>query len=102
MKHKLLFQRFFASLLLLAVSTLSWAYDFEVNGIYYNISGSNATVTYGSNKYSGDVTIPSTVTYNATVYKVTNIGNNAFFGCFGQLGQLGHVKNELLRALPYL
>ena len=33
MKQKLHFQRVFASLLLLTISMLSWAYDFEVNGI---------------------------------------------------------------------
>ena len=32
MKQKLHFQRVFASLLLLTISMLSWAYDFEVNG----------------------------------------------------------------------
>ena len=50
----------FASLLLLAVSTLSWAYDFKVDGIYYDTNGSNAFVTYEkfNNKcYFGDVTI---------------------------------------------
>jgi hypothetical protein len=85
MKHKLLFRRFFASLLLLAVSTISWAYDFEVDGIYYNITdGNNVAVTYGrGNKYSGTVVIPSSVVYNNHNYTVTSIGNSVFSGCSG-------------------
>ena len=87
MKQKLLLRRFFASLLLLAVSTLTWAYDFEVNGIYYNrnSNGTSVTVTYKntSNSYSGSVTIPATVTYDSKNYDVTSIGERAFYGCSG-------------------
>ena len=49
MKPKLHFKRFFATLLLLAVSTLSWAYDFYKDGIYYDkksVSGNEVKVTY--------------------------------------------------------
>jgi len=88
MKHKLLFRRFVASLLLLAASTMSWAYDFEVNGIYYNKNsdGKSVEVTYKSTSdrgYSGSVTIPSSVTYEGTTYNVTSIGYAAFFDCSG-------------------
>ncbi len=71
------------SLLLLAIllpATVA-AYDFEVDGIYYNINGSNVTVTSGDNQYTGDITIPETVTYNGTTYSVTSIGDYAFHGC---------------------
>ena len=61
------------------------AYDFEVDGIYYNrLDGNNAEVTYQSNSkayhndYSGHVVIPSTVTWDGTTYRVTSIGNHAF------------------------
>ena len=80
------------SLLLLALllpATAS-AYDFVVDGIYYYIDGNNAIVTYQQyvnnsyqSDYSGDVTIPETVTYNGTTYSVTTIGNYAFRGCSG-------------------
>ena len=33
--------------------------------------------------YSGDITIPSTVTYNGINYSVTSIGDSAFYGCQG-------------------
>ena len=71
------------------------AYDFEVDGIYYLKNGSNAIVTYQSypnstypsstysSDYTGDVVIPSTVTYNGTTYSVTSIGTWAFCGCSG-------------------
>ena len=69
------------------------AHDFEVDGIYYNITNkTNKTVavTYrGSNsydysdEYSGAVTIPSKVTYNNTTYSVTEIGEYAFYNCTG-------------------
>ena len=88
MKHKLLFRRLFVSLLLLAFSTLSWAYDFEVNGIYYNRNsdGTSLTVTYKNidyNSYSGTVVIPSSVVYNGQNYSVTGIGSLAFYCCSG-------------------
>ena len=68
----------------------SFAEDFSVNNIYYNITSSSASeveVTYqGSthysyNEYKGAVTIPSSVTYNGTTYSVTSIGSRAFYGC---------------------
>jgi len=67
------------------VSMLSWSYDFKVDGIYYEIHGTNVYVTHYNyhNSYSGNVTIPSTVTYNNTTYSVTSIGNRAFEDCSG-------------------
>ncbi len=63
---------------------LSYAYDAYINGIFYNFSSSEATVTYQNssyNSYSGDVVIPATVTYQGKTYSVTSIGNYAFRGC---------------------
>ena len=73
-------RKFLLSLLLLAAATAS-AYDFEVDGIYYNLNGNQATVTFGTNKYTDDVTIPSIVIYNGTTYSVTAIGERAFDNC---------------------
>ncbi len=70
----------------LLVCTNASAYDFDVDGIYYNIDGTNATVTYTNfnyNSYSGDVVIPETVTYDGKIYNVTSIGNDAFCDCSG-------------------
>ncbi|MCR5361124.1 MAG: leucine-rich repeat domain-containing protein [Bacteroidales bacterium] len=63
-----------------------WAYTTQINGIYYEFSGEEATVTYEStsyNSYSGDVVIPATVTYEGTIFNVTSIGNRAFRNCSG-------------------
>ena len=93
MRQHLLFRRLLSTLLLLAVTTLSWAYDFEVDGIYYskNSDGTSVAVTYGfwpwydsdDRSYSGNVIIPSSVTYDSTTYRVTGIHSYAFQDCFG-------------------
>ena len=57
------------------------AYDVEVDGIYYDISENNATVTEGGVKYSGDIVIPESITYNNSKYSVTSIGSDAVWGC---------------------
>ena len=59
------------------------AYDFEVNGICYNITSSkNKTVevTNSGKVIVGDITIPEIVYYNDIDYKVTRIGEQAFVG----------------------
>ena len=62
--------------------TSALAFDFEVNGIYYNyLSETNIEVTSGTNKYAGDVIIPNSVENNGIVYKIIKIGNRAFYGC---------------------
>ena len=55
----------------------------EVDGIYYDISETTATITYGDNEYSGDIVIPESITYNGSKYSVTSIGEMAFDGCRG-------------------
>ncbi len=78
-----------AAIFACTLSTL--AHDFEVDGIYYNLlGGDSVVVTYqGSssysydNEYSGDVTIPATVMYNSTTYRVTSIRSEAFYDCYG-------------------
>ena len=61
------------------------AYDVKVDGIYYNIvtKAKTAEVTKGNNEYSGDVTIPETITVDNVVYNVTSIGRDAFDRCSG-------------------
>ena len=59
------------------------AYDFKSGNFYYNITSSNTVeVTSGDTKYSGDITIPSSVTYNDITYVVTSIGDQAFSHCY--------------------
>ena len=71
-------------LAVLGIISTATAYDFEVNGIYYNTNGTEATVTRkttSGNSYSGNVVIPSVVTYNGITYPVTTIDDNAFSKC---------------------
>ena len=75
----------------LLTGSLAFAHEFEVDGIFYNITSETdltVEVTYKgsysnsySNEYSGQVTIPETVTYNSMTYSVTNIGTSTFSGC---------------------
>lgn len=96
---------FLLTLTLACSTTIALAYDFIVNGIYFNINGDEATVTYhdyskiqvtGSSGYywyenhynyyagySDQVIIPETVTYNGKIYSVTKIGEHAFEECSG-------------------
>ena len=84
------FFRFSILLLALLLPALATARDFEVDGIYYNINGNEATVTSKGDYYDmyfvgylGAVVIPPTVTYNGTTYPVTSIDENAFYCCEG-------------------
>ena len=72
-----------AKLLLIALlaqfcSLTTMAYDACIDGIYYEFSGSNATVVSEDVPYSGSIVIPQYVTYNGKTYEVTEIGNYVF------------------------
>lgn len=107
MKQQQLLSLFFTAVLLLTVSSLSWAYGTQIDGIYYILNDNNmtASVTYTGTTvypsaypksinpedlyYKGDITIPSTVTITYTennrvyykYYSVTSIGQYAFYCC---------------------
>ena len=73
-------------LLFALLPMLVFAYNAEIDGIYYNFSGNEATVTYKNssyNSYSGSVVIPQSVTYSGKTYNVTSIGGYAFYSCTG-------------------
>lgn len=76
---------FMLVMLMCITSIKAFAYDCEVDGIYYNrTSATELSVTYKNssyNSYSGDVAIPSTVIYNGKTFNVTSIGNYAFASC---------------------
>ncbi len=88
-------KKFYLKLLLPAIallcSTVASAHDFEVDGIFYNITDESAKtveVTFkgsasGSydDEYSGEVVIPETVEYHGYTYTVTAIGEMAFYAC---------------------
>jgi hypothetical protein len=83
MKH---FRHLLTALLMLC-TTAVLAHDFEVDGIYYNItSETDLTVevthqgdSYNSfEEYTDTVIIPETVTYDGRIYRVVSIGRHAF------------------------
>ena len=84
----------YLSILLLLLPLLASAHDFEVDGVYYNITDSTeltVEVTYegqlltdytnavNNSSYRGDIVIPTTVTQGETTYRVTSIGGSAFY-----------------------
>ena len=82
MKHSYL--KLFLLCLCLSIGTNTFAYDAEIDGIYYDFFLGEAYVTYRysfGGSYSGDITIPSSVTYKGTTYSVKNIGYRAFYSC---------------------
>ena len=81
---KLLSFLFFCGVALSAV-----AYSFEVDGIFYNITSSSTCGVSNNgyhNSYSGNVSIPASVTYGGNTYSVTSIRTEAFYGCSSLTG----------------
>lgn len=77
--------RFCCFILFAIAGVAANAYDFVVNGIYYNIlSKTDRTVEVtkaDGNDYSGDVVIPAVVDHDGVAYSVTKIGERAFSLC---------------------
>ena len=93
-----------AALCILSI-TQAWAYDFSVvvssgQTLYFNINSNSTSnevyITYpnsnaqytnecysGYTKPTGNLIIPSSVTYNGITYSITSIGNHAFHNCTG-------------------
>lgn len=72
----------------------AWAQDYDFSAVcpsgqtlYYKISGGNATVTSPDfwGDYTGNLVIPSSVSYGGTTYTVTSIDVMAFGGCYDHL-----------------
>ena len=87
MKKTLLCWRIFAAVLLLTVSTISWADEIIVviivDGLRYFAVKSTKQATVVSDSYSdsGDVVIPSSFMDDDVEYSVTSIGDYAFYNC---------------------
>lgn len=77
-------KKIFKSLLAIACllcSISASAYDFEVDGIYYDVvslSDFTCKVVSGGKKYEGDVVIPATVNYANRTLTVVEIASGAF------------------------
>ena len=79
-------KKLFLLLTLFLCTSMAWAYDAEVSGIYYYLNQSNKTAqvisNYG-NKYTGDICIPESISVEGTIYVVTSLGNECFAFCTG-------------------
>ncbi len=91
--------RFLTLFVALVCATQVFAQDFLVNNILYShLGGDSVAVTHydrypgyyyrpyndnslNSRKYSGDLTIPSTVIYDGITYRVVSIDAQTFYGC---------------------
>lgn len=72
-------------------SATSWGEFGTINGIenkflvdgilYVIIDEGQVGVVAGESKYSGEITIPATITYNGVTYNVTVIKSKAFYDC---------------------
>ena len=78
MKAKHLLMSLLCALMPLAAS----AYDFEVDGLYFNKTNEGEVeVVKGDKQYSGDVVVPASITVDGVEYAVTAIGQQAFKFC---------------------
>lgn len=66
---------------MLLSSFTTWAYDFEVDGLFYRLLSMDdmtVEVTYGESKYEGDICVPAEVQYHDAKFSVTSIGEGSF------------------------
>lgn len=69
-------KKLFLLLTLFLCTSMAWAYDVEVDGIYYylNQKDKTASVTYNNaNKYTGSLVVPESISVEGTTYVVTSI-----------------------------
>lgn len=80
MKQKLLM--FVVACLCAVGAKADWVTS-TIDGLRYNLDTDTktATVTWSDNYYSGDIVVPSTVTYSSATFTVTTIGTEAFGYC---------------------
>ena len=77
-------KKLFTLFLLTLLPVLASAEAVEINGIYYNLNSEDKTaeVTKNPDKYSGEVIIPESVTFDGIDYCVNTIGREAFDLCY--------------------
>ena len=71
-------------LIMMVLPMVACAYDAKIDGIDYSLNSVEKTATVTKQNYkSGDIIIPSEVTYNGEKYSVTSIGYESFYNCSG-------------------
>ena len=74
-------KKFFLFLITLCIGINAWAYDCEVDGIYYNLDETNMTASVVSGNCKDSINIPESMIYSGETYKVTSIKSGAFNRC---------------------
>ena len=64
---------------LLATTATLWAYDFKLSQLHYDILSDSTVEVVGAEPYYTKIVIPSEVTNGGYKYKVTSIGDGAFY-----------------------
>lgn len=92
--------------LMTLISLISYAYDFEVDEIYYNRNydwssaepkyDGTVSVTKGNYGYSGDIVIPDVVNYDGVEYKVTGIEQDYFDMSYWNNNLFGDIKSIII------
>ncbi|MGN0226729.1 MAG: leucine-rich repeat protein, partial [Paludibacteraceae bacterium] len=76
--------KLFTLLLAVAASVGTMVAQVTINGLNYNLNDESQTAEVAKNsRASGEIIIPSNVTYNSVTYSVTSIGGSAFSSCTG-------------------
>ena len=86
MQDKTIMKKIFLLFSLLLGVLSAWAYEVDVDGIFYNLDKENktASVTKSSgHEYVGAVVIPETVSVDGTAYSVTSLVDKCFEDCRG-------------------
>ena len=83
MQDKPIMKKLFLLFSLLLGVLSAWAYDVELDGIFYNLDKENKTASVASYSYKGAVVIPETISVDGKAYTVTSLGENCFSGCWG-------------------
>ena len=81
--NKTTMKRIFLLFSLLLGVLSAWAYDVELDGIFYNLDKENKTASVASYRYKGAVVIPETISVDGKAYTVTSLGVDCFYGCSG-------------------
>ncbi|MCQ2203427.1 MAG: leucine-rich repeat domain-containing protein [Bacteroidales bacterium] len=74
-------QRLLLTIVALLAGVQAWAMDFEVDGLRYWSYDETDEVSVYRGSCSGDVVIPSSVTYEGMTYRVTSIDGGGFHDC---------------------
>ena len=71
----------FATIVAMLMCCITTCAQTLVDGIWYNFYSNGTAEVTQNGKYTGNVTIPATVSYNDQTYDVTSIGYEAFYYC---------------------